>query len=444
MAAADAGDMALPEFRDAGLRALDWAIDYLGHLEQRPVGSASDPGQVRSSLCDAAPEEGVPFGRILEEFERVVMPGVTHWNHPGFMAYFPSSGSGPGILGEFVTAVLNQQAMSWSTSPAANELEQVVLDWLRQMLGLPGVFSGVCHDGGSSSNLHALAAALAASVPDLRARGLAGRSDVVRPCVYASAQAHASVAKATVLLGMGLEAFRTVPVDDRFRMDPAALAARVAGDRKAGWMPIAAVATVGTTSTGSIDPVAAVADVCAREGLWLHVDASYGGAAAIVPGQAAIFDGVARAFSARNRRPSASPLSRTSWMVIRYFGAAGLRARIAAHLELARSFAAWIDASPDFQRLAPVALSVVCFRARPANASLDPKALDRLNEELPRRFSARGEALISSTRLHGRLALRLAIGHVRTSGVHVARAWDGIRSCLEEIRQENPALTRHS
>lgn len=483
-----AGDMDPLEFRAAGTRALDWAVDYLGTVEHHPVCSVSCPGQVRSSLSGAVPEDGVPFDRILEEFERVVLPGVMHWNHPGFMAYFPSSGSGPGIIGEFMTAVLNQQAMLWSTSPAANELEQVVLGWLRQLLDLPGQFAGVCHDGGSSANLHAVAAALAALVPDFRARGLTGRTDVVRPCVYASAHAHASVAKAAVLLGLGLDALRTVPVDEGFRMDPAALKARITSDRHGGWMPIAAVATVGTTSTGSVDPVAAIADICATERLWLHVDASYGGAAAIVPERAAIFEGVARADSvvinphkwlftpldisafycrrfdvlrellrmpadyladgeptdAHNVRDTGIALGRRFralklWMVMRHFGAAGLRARIAGHLALARTFADWIDRAPHFERLAPVALSVVCFRAVPADESLAPRALDRLNQELLRRVNARGQAFLSSTRLHGCFALRMAIGHVRTTGAHVARACDDIREVLQELRDERQA-----
>jgi aromatic-L-amino-acid decarboxylase len=476
------GDMSPAEFRDAAARLTEWAAHYLETVEQRPVHHAVVPGLVRSALPAHLPEEGASFDVILGDVDRVLMQGVTHWNHPGFMAYFPSSGSGPGVLGEFMTAVLNQQAMLWSTSPAASELEDVVLDWLRQLLGLPPQFEGVCHEGGSASNLHAVAAAVAAAVPEFRARGLAGRPGLARPCVYASAHAHASIAKAAAFLGLGYEALRTVPVDDRFRLRPAELTAQIAADRRAGWLPLAVVATVGTTSTGSVDPVAAIADVCATERLWLHVDASYGGAAALVPRCAPMFEGIARADSVvinphkwlftpmdlsvfycrrfevlrellhvapeylaggdppglRNVRDTGIALGRRFralklWMVLRYFGAAGLQARIAAHLDLATTFAAWVDADHRFERMAPVSLSVVCFRVVSHDAPPDADALDRLNAELLRRVNARGEVFLSSTRLRGRFTLRLAIGHVRTAGDRVTRAWDSIRSTVDEL-----------
>jgi aromatic-L-amino-acid/L-tryptophan decarboxylase len=481
-------DMSPAEFRDAAARLTEWAAHYLETVEQRRVGHAVVPGLVRSALPTELPADGASFEVMLGEVERVLMPGVTHWNHPGFMAYFPSSGSGPGVLGEYMTALLNQQAMLWSTSPAASELEDVVLTWLCQLLGLPPQFEGVCHEGGSASNLHAMVAALAATVPEFRARGLAGRGSLPRPCVYASSHAHASIAKAVVLLGMGDEALRTVPVDDQFRMRPADLAARMAADRRAGWLPVAVVATVGTTSTGSVDPVAAVVQVCAAERVWCHVDASYGGAAALVSDCATLFDGVASADSivvnphkwlftpvdlsvfycrrldvlrellhvspeylaggdppgVRNVKDAGMALGRRFralklWMVLRYFGAAGLQTRIAAHLALAQELAAWVDADPGFERLAPVSLSVVCFRAVPNHLRLEDNALDDFNAELLRRVNADGHTLLSSTRLRGCLALRVAIGHVRTSDRHVARAWESIRASADALLREYQA-----
>lgn len=477
--------MSAAEFRDAAARVTEWAAHYFETLEQRPVGHAVAPGLVRSALPADLPAEGVSFEVMLRDVDRVLMPGVTHWNHPGFMAYFPSSGSGPGVLGEFMTAVLNQQAMLWSTSPAASELEEVVLNWLRQLLGLPPPFEGVCHEGGSASNLHAVVAALAAAVPEFRTRGLAGRAGLPRPCVYASSQAHASIAKAVVLLGMGEEALRAVPVDDQFRMRPSELAAQMAADRRAGWLPVAAVATIGTTSTGSVDPVAAIVRVCAAEGVWCHVDASYGGAAALVAECGPLFDGMASADSVvvnphkwlftpvdlsvfycrrlevlrellhvapeylaggdppgvRNVKDAGMALGRRFralklWMVLRYFGAAGLRTRIASHLTLAHAFAAWVDADPRFERLAPVSLSVVCFRAVPDHLRLDGGTLDEFNAELLRRVIADGHTLLSSTRLRGCLALRVAIGHLRTEDRHVAAAWHSIRAAADSLFRE--------
>lgn len=486
------GDMSPAEFRDAAARLTEWAAHYLETVEQRPVHHAVVPGLVRSALPAHLPEEGASFDVILGDVDRVLMQGVTHWNHPGFMAYFPSSGSGAGVLGEFLTAVLNQQAMMWSTSPAASELEDVALNWLRELLGLPPQFEGVCHDGGSTSNLHAVAAALAAALPECRVLGLSGRPGLPRPCVYASSQAHASIAKAVVLLGMGSEGLRTISVDEQFRLRPPDLAAQMAADRRAGWLPVAVVATVGTTSTGSVDPVAAIVEICATERVWCHVDASYGGAAALASECAAIFEGVAGADSVvvnphkwlftpmdlsilycrrlnvlrellhvapeyleggdppgvRSVKDAGIPLGRRFrtlklWMVLRYFGAAGLRSRIATHLTLARAFAAWVDADPQFERMAPVSLSVVCFRAVPDRLRLEDDALDAFNAELLRRVNADGRAFLSSTRLCERLALRVAIGHVRTSERHIRGAWDSLRAAADALIREQQAAGRH-
>jgi aromatic-L-amino-acid/L-tryptophan decarboxylase len=479
----DLGDMDGAAFRAAAQRLLEWTADYLHESDRYPVLSRIEPGGIASSLPDAAPAAGESMDTILDDFQRVLFPGLTHWNHPGFLAYFATSGSGPGVLAEFLTAAVNQQAMLWQTSPAATELEHVVLGWLRQLLGLPDAFEGVIYDGGSASNFPALAAAVTRAVPDASSRGLVGRPDVPALCVYTSEQAHSSVDKAMMLLGLGHRALRKVPVDDAFRMRAADLKAAITADRDAGCLPVAVVATAGTTSTSSVDPVNAIADICQRDRIWLHVDASYGGAAAMVPDHAWVFDGVPRADSVvvnphkwmftpldlsafycrrfdtarsafaltpdylqteqgpqvRNLMDTGLSLGRRFralklWMVLRFFGADGLRARIADHIRLARMFAAWIDEHPDFERLAPVPLSVVCFRAVPRHPTLDASALDALNADLLAAVNASGEVFLSHTRLHGRYALRVAVGHIRTHDRHVERAWQVIGEALEQWR----------
>ena len=462
-------------FRRHGHALVDWIATYLDHPERYPVLSRVEPGAVRDALPRSPPEDGASFDDIFADFERVILPGITHWNHPGFFAYFAISGSAPGVLAEFLTAALNVQAMLWRTSPAATELEEVTLGWLRQLLALPESFEGVIYDTASIASLHALAAARHAALPDVRRQGLAGRDDVGRLRVYASAQAHSSIDKAVMLLGLGQEALAKIPVDAEFRMRPDALRAAIESDRAAGVTPLAVVATVGTTSTTSIDPVSALVATCERERVWLHVDAAYAGAAAIVPETSFILDGcgaadsivvnphkwlftpfdlsafycrrmdvVRAAFSltpeylrttetgnVRNLMDTGVQLGRRFralklWTVLRHFGASGIRDRLAEHMRLARLFAGWVDESPHFERLAPVPLSVVCFRALSAlrlNAPDDP-AIDGLNQRLLDAVNASGEVFLSHTRIDGCVALRLAVGHIRTTEVHVARAWE--------------------
>ena len=472
------GDMTPDEFRRHGRDLVDWIAAYLNQDDRYPVLSRSRPGEIRAQLPAAPPESGAPFDAIFADFERILLPGITHWNHPGFFAYFAISGSAPGVLAELLIGALNVQAMLWRTSPAATELEEVALGWLRQLLGLPPAFEGVIYDTASVASLHALAAAREAAVPDVRLEGLAGRG--LPPCrVYASEQAHSSIDKAVMTLGLGQRSLRRIAVDDRFRMRPEALRAAVAEDRAAGWNPVAVVATVGTTSTTSVDPVGPIADVCEAERIWLHVDAAYAGAAALVPATAAVMDGCDRADSVvtnphkwlftpfdlsafysrrmdlvraafaltpdylstpeagevKNLMDTGVQLGRRFralklWAVLRYFGSSGLQARLAEHMRLARLFAEWVDASDGFERLAPVPLSVVCFRARPpgyadadSGSQADP-ALDELNARVLEAVNASGEVFLSHTRIGGRYALRLAVGHIRTRERHVARAWE--------------------
>ena len=425
------------------------------------------------------------MGEIFSDFERILVPGLTHWNHPGFMAYFPSTGSGPGVLAEFLTAALNQQAMLWRTSPAATELEETVLGWVRALLKLPATFEGVITDGRSASNLLALLAAREGAAPDVKTRGLAGRTDLPPLIVYCTEHAHSSVDKAAVVLGLGREAIRRVPVDGDFRMRAPALRQAIRADRRAGLRPLAVVAAVGTTSASSIDPVPAIAEICEEESVWLHVDAAYAGPAAMIPEYEWVFDGVARADSVvvnphkwlftpldlsalycrrmdvlrgalsltpdylASRQPGAVTnymdvgiqLGRRFralklWMVLRHFGADGIRSRISEHIRLAQQFAQWVERDPDFELLAPVPLSLVCFRAAPSALKDEAGALDVLNEALLDRVNATGEVFLSHTRLNGCFALRLAVGQMRTSRVHVAKAWELLRESANSLTRQ--------
>ena len=458
-------------FRREAHRLADWIADYLAGSRKYPVLSRVRPGDIAHALPTAPPAAGESFDAIFADFERVLLPGITHWNHPGFFAYFAITGSGPGVLGEFLSAALNVQAMLLRTSPAATELEEVVMSWLRQLIGLPPAFEGVIYDTASMSTLHALAAAREVAVPAVRAKGLAGRAGVPRLRVYCSDQTHSSIDKAVLLLGLGQESLRKIPSDDEFRMRVDALASAIREDRADGWLPIAAVATVGTTSSTSVDPVAEIGEICRRESMWLHVDAAYAGVAAMVPGYEAILrgaeqadslvvnphkwlftpfdlsafycrrmDAVRSAFSltpeylktveaapVRNLMDTGIQLGRRFralklWMVMRHFGVDGLRARLGEHMRLARLFASWVDESEEFERLAPVPFSVVCFRA--VRKGLDEAAIERLNERLLETVNQDGEIFISHTKLHGRFALRLAIGNLHTTDADVARAWE--------------------
>jgi aromatic-L-amino-acid/L-tryptophan decarboxylase len=459
------------DFRPQAHRLADWIADYLENPERFPVLSRVQPGEIRRALPADAPEQGEDFDAIFADFERILLPGVTHWNHPGFFAYFAITSSAPGVLAEFLSAALNQQAMLWRTSPVATELEEVALGWLRKLIGLPEGFEGVIYDTASVSTLHALAAAREAAVPDVRTAGLAGRTAIKGVRVYCGEHAHTSVDKAVILLGLGHDALTRIPADAEFRMRPELLARAIAADRAAGLLPIAVVATVGSTSSTSVDPIDQVAEVCTREGVWLHVDAAYAGVAAMVPGYEWILRGAARADSlvvnphkwlftpfdlsvlycrrmdvlrqafaltpeylktsegaagVKNLMDTGIQLGRRFralklWMIMRHFGAEGLRAHLAEHIRLAQLFAGWVDASDRFERVAPVPFSVVCFRLR-------GDARDEEHQRILDTINASGEIFLSHTKLDGRYVLRLAIGNINTTERHVARAWELLNS----------------
>jgi aromatic-L-amino-acid decarboxylase len=461
------------EFRRAAEQVVDRIAAFLQEPERWRVLPAISPGSLRNSLPSAPPTTGEDFSDILADFDRLIMPATTHWNHPGFMAYFATTGSAPGILAESLIAMLNVNAMVWRTGPAATELEEVTLDWLRQMIGLPGNFDGVINDTASSSTLYALAAARELH-SDLRLReeGLAGRPEVPRLRIYCSEEAHSSVDKAAITLGFGLSGVCRVKTDEQYRMDVSALRSAIAEDHANGIRPIAVVATVGTTSTTAVDPVPEIAQICKQENLWLHVDAAYGGSAAVLPEMRWIMNGCEHAHSlvvnphkwlfvpmdcsvlyttrpdlmrgafslvpdylttsegntARNLMDYGVSLGRRFralklWFVLRSFGTDGIAENIRRHIDCAAHFESWVGRSKIFELLAPRDFSVVVFRYHPQGVD-DEAALESLNTRILDAVNASGEVFLSHTKAKGRYAIRVAIGNLRTTETHVAKAWE--------------------
>jgi aromatic-L-amino-acid decarboxylase len=487
-------DMDPEAFRRAAHVVVDRIADYLESIETHAVLPAIEPGSIRPLLPEHPPEAPEPIDEILADIDRLVLPNATHWQHPGFFAYFATSASGPGMLGEFLTAALGQNPMLWRTSPIGTELESVVVRWLAEALGLPETFDGLLNDTASTSTLIALAAAREAAGLDASASGLAGRG-LGRPRVYASAEAHSSIEKACMTLGLGRAALVKIPVNARFEMDPEELAVAIASDHAEGHRPIAVVATVGTTSSTSVDPVADIADIAETEGLWLHVDSAYAGAVALLPDRRAPFTGWERADSIvvnphkwlftplgasllvtrrmdvlratfslvpeylrtldranpvldyneyqpqLGRRMRALKL----WMQLRWFGLEGLRRRIGHHLDLAAGFAELVDAEPDWERLAPTPFSTVCFRFRPsslAGREDEPAVatwLDEINTALMDGVNRTGRVFLSHTRLDGRFTIRLAIGNLRSEPRHVALAWELLLAEAARLAAIRPA-----
>lgn len=465
-------DLPLDDFEAQARRLSAWIVTYLGQPERHPVLAQVAPGDIAAALPHAMPETAEPLDAILDDLDRIVMPGVTHWNHPGFFAYFANTASVPGILGEFVSAALNQVGILWRTSPALAELEQVTTAWLRDAMGLPSEWFGMLTDTASTSTLQALAAARERDASlDIRERGLAGRADIPVLRVYCSDQAHSSVDKAVMTLGLGRANCVRIASDAEQRMRVDALTAQVEADLAAGRRPLAVVATLGTTSSTAVDPIAPIADLCERHGMWLHADAAYGGVLALLPERRAMFAGLERADSlvvnphkwlftpmdcsvlwtrhpdVLRRAFSLTPeylrtreqdvaLSYSDysfqlgrrfralklWFVLRAFGLEGIQRRLRFHCALAIRFAEWVEAAEGWELLAPVTMSVACFRHRPAGMT-DEAELERHNAAILERVNASGRVFLSHTKLDGRYTLRLAIGNLRTEERHVADAW---------------------
>ncbi len=453
------------DFRQAGHQAVDWIASYLAHTRRYPVLPRMKPGDLVDALPAAAPDRGESFAAILRDFEKVVLPAVTHWNHPGFLAYFACTGSTPAIVGEMLSAALNTNGLHWLTSPAVAELEQVTLSWLRQWLGLPEDFFGIIYDTASVSSLHAVAAAREMADPQAREEGMSPGL-----VMYASEQSHSSIDKAAIALGIGHKNVRKIAADAEFRMKPEALRVAIEQDLAAGKKPFCVVATVGTTSSTSVDPVAAIADITDRYNLWLHIDAAYAGSAAILPECRWILEGAERAHSLvlnphkwlftpvdlsafYTRRPDilrrafslvpeylrpaentralnlmdyGIPLGRRFrslklWFLMRYFGRERLQQFLRTHMRWAREFAALVEADPRFERVAPVPFSVVCFRYQGS---------DEENRAILDHVNASGKAFLSHTVLNDRYVLRLAIGNLGTTWEDVAQAWELIQQAM--------------
>ena len=470
-------DMDTSKFRDTGYQFIDWINNYLTNLESYPVLPKIQPGEIKQSLPSSPPEHSEDFDKIIADLNNVIMPGVTHWNHPKFMAYFNSTSSSAGIFAELLSGAFNTNGMLWKSNPASTELEEVTLDWLRQMLGLPKEFWGIIYDLASSSTMHAIIAAREnIKGYSIREKGFGGLKDMPRLRLYTSEQAHSSVDKGAILAGVGLEGIRKIPVDDRFRMIPSELEEAIAEDRNNGWLPFCVVATVGTTSTTSIDPVEQIAEITQKENIWLHVDAAHAGSAAIVPEMKFLLNGcehadslvvnphkwmfmpidisvlftkrkevLKRAFSlvpeylttdeddeATNFMDYGIQLGRRFralklWFVIRYFGREGLVEIIREHLRLAQNLKIQIDSNSNFERLAPVPLSTICFRAIHPKFS-DNERLNKFNKKLMDRLNNTGEVFLSHTILNGKFTIRIVISGLRTEEKHVNEVWELINS----------------
>ena len=479
------------EFRRCGHALVERIARYMEEVEGYPVLSRAEPGSIRRRLPRAAPERGEPFGDVLRDVDEIVMPGITHWQSPNFFAYFPANASGPSVLGDLLSSGLGVQGMLWATSPACTELETHVLDWLVDLLGLPERFlstaagGGVIQDTASSSTLAALLAARerasAGAVNEHGAGFGPGSGRAARLTVYTSTQAHSSVEKAVKIAGLGRAGLRLVDVDARHAMRVDALEAAIAADRAVGATPAMVSATVGTTSSGAVDPVRAIGEVCRREGVWLHVDAAHAGSATICPEHRGLVDGVDLADSytfnphkwlltnfdcncfwvadraaligalsilpeyLRNRATISGevidyrdwhvPLGRRFralklWFVIRHYGAEGLRAHVRRSVALADWFAAQVVASDGFDLAAPVSVGLVCFRHR---------AGDAFNQTLMDRLNRSGALYLTHTRLDDRLVLRLAVGGPATRREHVEAAWARIVEAAGEISAEMQA-----
>lgn len=474
-------DMPPEEFRKYGHQLIDWITEYLKDAEQYPVLSNIKPGEVKNKIPLHPPIKPEIFNDVLKDVDKIIMPGMTHWNHPNFMAYFNSTASAPGILAELLSTAFNINGMLWKSSPASTELEQATLNWFRQMLFLPEDFWGIIYDTASVSSMHAIAAARESANVQTREKGLAGRNDVPRLKLYCSEQAHSSIDKSVLTLGIGLEGIRKIPVDDEFKMIPEILAEAITEDKKNGWLPFCVVATIGTTSTTSIDPVPEIAEICKREKIWLHVDAAHAGVTAMLPEMKSIFAGVEfadslvvnphkwmfvpidlsvlftrhpdilkRAFSlvaeylktgqdseVENYMDYGIQLGRRFrslklWFVIRYFGVEGIQNVLREHLRLGKLFAGWIDEHPSFERMAPTPFSTTCFRANPGN--LGEKELDAFNERLITKVNETGKLFVTHTKLNNKFVIRLVVSGMRTKEIHVKNAWGLIQKTYSELK----------
>jgi aromatic-L-amino-acid/L-tryptophan decarboxylase len=471
------GDTPPEEFRKQLHELADWIADFRENIESLRVAPNEKPGAVREQLPAQPPEKGEPFEKILNDVDRLIVPGMVHWSHPMFLGYFGWTTTAPGILGEIITAPLNVNAMTWRTCPAATELETVVIDWLRQWLGLPDEFGGVVYDTASVGIMHALAVAREQAAPSTRKLGLTNR-DLPRFRIYTSDQAHSAAEKSAIALGIGEENVRRVPSDNEFRMEISRLRETIAQDRQEGFLPLAVVATVGTTSSASVDPIPEIATICREEKMWLHIDGAYGGGFAMVPEYKWVRNGwemadsivinphktlfvpldfsvlyvrdlerLRRVFTLvpevlrgdtiegeKNYMDYGIQLGRRfralkAWVIWRSLGRQGIVARLREQIRLANLLASWIKKDNRFELAAPVSMGVVCFRFLGG----DKRQIDKLNSEIVERINASGRAYLTQTKLRGRTVMRIGLGNVLTTEEHLRKAWELIRQMADTL-----------
>lgn len=476
-------DISPEEFRLLGHQVIDWAADYLKNIEQYPVLSQVSPGDIEKEIPVRAPVKGEDMKDILEDFDNKILKGITHWNHPGFMAYFNSTASVPGILAELFISTLNINGMLWKSSPSSTELEKVTVQWFRDMLGLPEYLWGIIYDTASVSSFHAIASARERALPDLREKGMSS-NNFPSIVLYCSEHAHSSIEKGALALGVGLENIRKIATDDKFRMLPGELLKAIKQDKAEGKLPFCVTATVGTTSSTSIDPVRAIGEICRNENIWLHVDSAHAGTAAILPEMRSImFDGIEyadslvinphkwmftpmdisllfvkdpsilkRAFSLSAEYLKTSQdtevinymdygiqlgrrfRSLKLWFILRYFGTEGLSSIIRKHIQLGQTFREWILSESEFELMAPVPFSTVCFRAHPKGID-SQEELNKLNQLFIDDINKTGKIFLSHTKLNGNFVIRLVVSGIRTEERHVQTACTLLKQKLQEIKQ---------
>ena len=469
--------MPIEDFKRNGYEVIDWIADYYKRLESFPVLSANQPGDLNSALPLSAPKEGEDFKNIFGDVEKMILPAVTHWNHPNFHGLFATSTSSVNVFAEMLSAAFDMKAMLWRTSPASTELEPVVLGWFRQMISLPDTFKGLIYDTASISTLHGIAMARENLNLNIRESGMSGRTDLPLLRVYCSDQTHNSIDKAVILLGLGKNSIVKIPSNNRFEMITEKLLEAIESDKKRGYLPLCVVATIGTTSSSSVDDVESIAAICKQHNLWLHVDAAYAGSAAVVPELQKYFKGweqansivinphkwfftsfdlsvlyvqdldlLKRTFSLAseylkvtesvpNQMDYGIQLGRRFrslklWFVMRYFGQSGLIERLRDHCRLANLFADWVNKSSDFEMMAPVPFALVCFRACPTNMG----DLDALNERLMNDLNASGEVYLSPTKLNNKTTIRLSIGSIHVEERHLKKVWDLLNLQLGKMK----------
>ena len=469
----------MDEFRKKAQQAIEWIAGYYEHLEEYPVKSQVNPGAIYHELPEGMPEKGEEIDRMIRDFDDLLLKGITHWQSPRFFAYFPANTSLPSLIAEMMTAAIGAQGMKWETSPAVAELEQKVMEWLRDAIGLPGTFEGVIQDSASTSSLVALLTAREqATGYDVNEEGLMHQG---RFRVYASSEAHSSIERAVKVAGLGRKNLVRIPVDEAFRMQPGRLEEAIRKDREAGYRPLCVVATLGTTGSTAVDPLKEVADISRRHNIWLHVDAAYAGSALILPEYRWMIEGIeavdsfvfnphkwlftnfdCSAYFVRDAKALTNtfqlvpeylktrsddyvnnysdwtiPLGRRFralklWFVLRYYGLQGLQQKLKHHLELAKDFRQKVAGHPDFEILAPTTMNVVCFRMKPEAVQSEEK-LNELNEELLHAVNATGKIYITHTKLEGIYTLRMVIAQTHVEGRHVEEAWQVLQGKAQTI-----------